>query len=189
MGGGAVPDRVLLGAGQHRDGLGQLGVGGQRPVGVQVGAQHVGQDERVAVIGFPPRDRVPVPVAGHRHRVDGVDLAAGGAQARGQQPAGGLDRDRNRVFSGIAVLGEQSQQGREPGRVVADPAAGQQLAVPVRQGDVVVVLGPVDAAEHIHDRPVLLSVSLYCSCRSKPCGTRALPHGRARGHHHPIGRS
>ena len=45
VGGGAVPDGVLLGAGQHRDGLGQLGVGGQRPVRVQVGAQHVGQDE------------------------------------------------------------------------------------------------------------------------------------------------
>ena len=53
--GGAVPDGVLLGAGQHRDGLGQLGVGGQRPVRVHVGAQHVGQDERVAVVGFPAR--------------------------------------------------------------------------------------------------------------------------------------
>jgi hypothetical protein len=35
----------LLGAGQHRDGLGELGVGGQRPVRVHVGAQHAGQDE------------------------------------------------------------------------------------------------------------------------------------------------
>jgi hypothetical protein len=79
---GAVPDRVLLGAGQHRDGLGQLGVGGQRPVHVQVGAQHAGQHERVAVVGLLPRDRVPVPVAGHRHRVDRVDRAAGGAGTR-----------------------------------------------------------------------------------------------------------
>ena len=39
---GAVPDGVLLGAGQHRDGLGQLGVGGQRPVRVHVGTQHAG---------------------------------------------------------------------------------------------------------------------------------------------------
>jgi hypothetical protein len=37
------------------------------------------------------------------------------------------------------VLGEQGQQLRQPGRVVADPAAGQQLPVPVSQGDVVVV--------------------------------------------------
>jgi hypothetical protein len=48
----------------------------------------------------------------------------------------------------------------EHGRVVADPAAGQQLAVPVGQGDVVVVLSSVDAAEHIHGQPVLLSESL-----------------------------
>jgi hypothetical protein len=37
------------------------------------------------------------------------------------------------------VLSEQAQQRREPGRVVADPAAGQQLPVPVCQRDVVVV--------------------------------------------------
>jgi hypothetical protein len=30
------------------------------------------------------------------------------------------------------VLGQQAQQLREPGRVIADPAAGQQLAVPAR---------------------------------------------------------
>jgi hypothetical protein len=35
----------LLGAGQHRDGLGQLGISGQRPVHGDVGAQHIGQDE------------------------------------------------------------------------------------------------------------------------------------------------
>ena len=53
--GGAVPNGVLLGAGQHRDGLGQLGVGGQRPVRVHVGAQDAGQDDRVAVVGFAAR--------------------------------------------------------------------------------------------------------------------------------------
>jgi len=147
---GARPHGVLLGAGQHRDGLGELGVGGQRPVCVHVGAQHVGQDERVAVIGFAARDRMPVPVPGYRHRVDRVDRAAGGAQARSQQPAGCLDRYRDRVLGAVAVLGEQTQQGGEPGRVVADPAAGQQLPVPVGQGDVVVALGPVNPAEHVH---------------------------------------
>jgi hypothetical protein len=48
------------------------------------------------------------------------------------------------------MLGEQGQQCREAGRVVADPAAGQQLPVPVHQGNVVVVLGPVDPAVHVH---------------------------------------
>jgi hypothetical protein len=44
------------------------------------------------------------------------------------------------------VLGEQVQQPGEPGRVVADPAAGQQLPVLVYERDVVVVFGPVDPA-------------------------------------------
>ena len=105
-------DGVLLGAGQHGDGLGQLGVGGQRPVHVHVGAQHVGQHDRIAVVGFPSRDRVPVPVAGHRHRVDGVDRTAGGAQAGNEQPAGCLDGHRDRGFKAVAVLGEQVQQRR-----------------------------------------------------------------------------
>ena len=136
---GAVPDGVLLGAGQDRDGLGQLGVGGQRPVRVHVSAQYAGQHDRVAVVGLLPRDSVPVPVAGHRHRVDRVDRAAGGAQARDQQPARRLDGHRDRVIRGVAVLGEQAQQLGQAGCVVADTAAGQQLPVPVNESDVVVV--------------------------------------------------
>jgi hypothetical protein len=54
------------------------------------------------------------------------------------------------------VGGEQVQQLREPGRVVADPAAAQQLPVAIHQGDVMVVFGPVDPAEHVHR---LLSVT------------------------------
>ncbi len=48
----------------------------------------------------------------------------------------------------VAVLGQQPQERSQPGRVLADAAAGQQLAVPACQGDVVVVFGPVDPAEH-----------------------------------------
>lgn len=51
---GAVPDRVLLGTGQHGDGADQFGVGRQRPVGRPVGAQDVGQHDRVGVVGFLP---------------------------------------------------------------------------------------------------------------------------------------
>ena len=48
--GDPVPDGVLLGAGQHRDGLGELAVGRQRPVRVHVGAQDVGQDQGIALV-------------------------------------------------------------------------------------------------------------------------------------------
>ena len=102
------------------------------------------------MVGFAASDGVPVPVAGHRHRVDGIDLAAGGPQARDQQAAGRLDGHRDRVPGGVAVLGEQAEQLGQPGRVVADPAAGQQLPVPVHDCDVVVILGPVDPAVHVH---------------------------------------
>jgi len=47
------------------------------------------------------------------------------------------------------VVGEQVQQPGQPGRVIADPQPGQQLAVTAGEGDVVVVFGPVDAAEYV----------------------------------------
>jgi hypothetical protein len=177
----------LLSAGQHRDGLGQLGVGGQRPVRVQVGPQDVSQHDRVAVVGFAPGDRVPVPVAGHRHRVDRIDLPAGRAQARHEQPARGLDRHRDLLIRSIAVFAEQGQQHRQAGRVVANPAAGQQVPVPVRQRDVVVIFGPVDPAVHLHASLLLLDLTAVRAGLT-PRGARTLPNGRALGHRHPISR-
>ncbi len=117
------------------------------------GAQDVRQDDRVTVVGLTACGRVAVPVAGHRHRVDRVDLAAGGAQAGGQQAARCLDRHRDRVFGAVAVGGEQFQQPGKAGRVVADPGAGEQPAVPACEGDVVVVLRPVDPAEYVQLKP------------------------------------
>jgi hypothetical protein len=62
----AVPDGVLLGAGQHRDRAGSLAVAGQGPVGVPVGPQDVGQHDRVQRIRLHPRDPVAFPVASGR---------------------------------------------------------------------------------------------------------------------------
>ena len=142
---GAVPNRVLPGAGQHRNSLASSeSAGSGRCRSRSVRSTWASATES-PWSDFPPRHRVPVPVAGHRHRVDRVDRQAGGAQARDQQAAGRLDRHRDRVTGGVAVLGEQVQQRREPGRAVADPAAGPQLAVQAGQGDVVVIFGPVDS--------------------------------------------
>ena len=129
------------------------------------------------MVGFLPCHRVPVPVAGHCHRVDRVDLAAGGAQARDQQPARGLDRHRDRVLRGVAVLGQQGQQHREPGRVVADAAAGQQPPGLVRQGDVMMIFGPVDSAVHVHTSSVLLDVVAVCTGLSRAGHARSLMEG------------
>ena len=102
---GARPDGVLLGAGQHRDGLGELGISGQRAVRVRIGAQHVSEHDRISVVGLAPGGRVPVTVAGNCHRVDRVDLASGGAQAGCRQSAWCLDRHRDLAIASVAVLG------------------------------------------------------------------------------------
>jgi hypothetical protein len=129
------------------------------------------------VVGFAARDRMPVPVAGHRHRVDRVDLAAGGAQARDQQPARCLDRHRDQAGGGVAVLGQQGQQPREPGRVVADAAAGQQPPVLVHQGDVMIIFGTVDSAVHVHTSSVLLDVVAVRTGLSRAGHARSLMEG------------
>lgn len=48
------------------------------------------------------------------------------------------------------VVGQQGSQLGEASRVVAGAGLGQQLAVGVKDRDVVVVRGPVDPAEHVH---------------------------------------
>lgn len=121
---GAVPDGVLLGSGQDGDGLGELAVVGEGPVSCGVGAQDVGQDHGVEVVGLLAGDRVPVAVAGGGHRVDGVDGALRGAEAGHEQAAGGLDRHRNRSVFGVSVCGEQVEELVQAGGVVADAGSG-----------------------------------------------------------------
>ena len=85
------------------------------------------------------------------------------------------------------MLGEQGQQLREPGCVVADTAAGQQQPVSADQSDVVVIFGPVDPAVNVHASSVLLDVVAVHAGLSR--AGHALPNGRAQGHRHPISRS
>ena len=47
-----VPQRVMLGSGQDRDRAAEVGVVRQRPVGVHVGAEDVGEDQGVAGVGL-----------------------------------------------------------------------------------------------------------------------------------------
>jgi hypothetical protein len=177
---GAVPNGVLLGAGEHGDGLGEFGIRGQRSVRRLVGAQDVGQHEGVPGVGLFARHRVPISISGHRQRVDREHFASGRAQACNQQAAAGLDGDRDRLLAAVAGGGEHLQQRGEPGGVVADAAFGHQLALGVDQGDVVMVFGPVDATEHSQDL-----VPPLMSWPSVPvrggAGTRERPNGRARG--------
>ena len=83
---------------------------------------------------------MPLPVAGHRQRVDGIDGTAGNAQAGHQQAPGGLDRHRHRLVHTVAGLGQHLQQLPIASRVVTDAPLGHQAAVGVDHGHVVMVL-------------------------------------------------
>ena len=50
------------------------------------------------------------------------------------------------MFGSVAGVGQQPQQGREPGSVVGDPSAGHHTAVVVDDRDIVMVSGPIDSA-------------------------------------------
>jgi hypothetical protein len=53
----------------------------------------------------------------------------------------------------VAVLREQLHQGGQAGRVVGDPQPGEYLPAGVHEGDVVMVLRPVDPAEYVQSSP------------------------------------
>lgn len=125
------PDRVLLGAGEHPDRLGGFSVSGQRSVRAGVGAHDVGQQHRVGGIGFGSRDRMSAPVARGGQQVDRVDHPAGFAQGGHPQAAIGFDADGDRISGAVTGLGQQGQQRREAGGVVADPCAGHDMSVTV----------------------------------------------------------
>ena len=57
----------------------------------------------------------------------------------------GFDPHRDRVLGGVAGLGQQRQQLREAGRVVADPPSRHHTPVGVDHSDVVMGCGPIDS--------------------------------------------
>ncbi len=116
-------------------------------MGVHVGAQDVREDQGVARVGLLAADAVAVAVARGGERVDREDPAAAGAQARDQEAMAGLDGHRYRIFWAVTVLGQEVQELVVAGHVVGDAGFGEQSAGFVDEGDVVVALCPVDAAE------------------------------------------
>ena len=124
----ACPHRVLLGAGEDCDGLGEFGVGGQSAVGGGVRAQDVGQHHRVEVgSDFLRETGVTVAVAGGGHRVDRVDGAAGRAQTGDQQAPGGVSMATGTGSSAVSPCSARScnSSGEPFGGVIEGPGFGQ----------------------------------------------------------------
>jgi hypothetical protein len=103
----AIPDRVLLSAGQYPDRRGELAVVRDRSVRGQVGVQGVGQYQRVSGVVLGPADRVAVPIPRHRQRVDREQLMPRRTQGGWQQPLRRFDRDQDRCVAALAVFGQQ----------------------------------------------------------------------------------
>jgi len=120
-----------------------------RPVTLELGGksaatQDIGQRDSVGVVRFLARHRGPLPVAGHRHRVDRVDRSTGGPQHADQQAARGLDRDRDRVLRVVAGIGQHGGQFGETGHRLGYAPFGYQPSLGIHNRDVVMILGPVD---------------------------------------------
>jgi hypothetical protein len=74
----------------------------------QVGAQDVGQHQRITRIAFGSTDDVAIP--GHGQRVDREQLIARCQQRRREQSLRCLHRDRDRGLAALGLLRQQFQQ-------------------------------------------------------------------------------
>ena len=165
---GPVPDQALMRARDQLQALDLGRVAGDRAVMVAVQTHDLGQHVGITRVGLRPRGGVPLPVAGHRHRVDREHLIPGRDQRGHPRAAVGLDPDHHpprRQHPGLGihrssvveVLGDHLVQPGHPGHALGQPRPAQPLPVAVEDLDVVVVLGPVVTDEQ--HRHCLLTVN------------------------------
>ena len=90
-----------------------------------------------------------VPIAGGRHRVDGVDLVAGPDQGADEEPPVDLDADGHRLVL-VGELAHHLVQLAHPAHAVGHPTLAENVARFIHHTDVVMVLGPVHShKEHL----------------------------------------
>jgi hypothetical protein len=120
---------------------------------MRIGAQDVRQRHRIDMIALLARHRRAFAIASHRQRIDRVDRPAARAEHRDQQPARCLDRDGDRLVSAVAGRGQHRGQLRDTVQALLDTPLAHQLALVVDERDVVMPLGPIDAAVDRHAIP------------------------------------
>ena len=138
-----------MGPGGDLDVLGDLRVPGDRAVMGPVQPDDLGQQMRIRGVGLRPRRGVPLPIAGHLHRVDRIDHIAGGQQRLHPRPPLGLDPDQHlvRLARRVQMLRDQLMQRGDPGQPLRQPPPRQHPAGIVLDLDVVMGLSPVVADE------------------------------------------
>ena len=153
---GPVPDQALVAAGHQLDRLTQLGVPGDRAVMRPVQAHDLGQHMRIAGIRFRTGRRVPLPVTGHRHRVDREHLVPGRDQRLHPLPAVGLDPNLHSPGRIVSLkrtplvgneLRDQRMQPSDSVQPFGYPSTGQPAALLIDDLHIVVILSPVAADE------------------------------------------
>jgi hypothetical protein len=165
-----------VGPGDKLDRLDVLGVAGQPTVVDPVQPDDLGQQVRVGRIGLRPGGGVPLPVAGHLHRVDRVHLISGCDQRGDPWAAVCLGTDLHQPL-GLSQLqfgpllghlvSDQRMQGGDSFDAFGQPPTRQHPALVVDQLDIVMVLGPVISHEqHCNSSPAL-SVD-YSSAEETP---------------------
>src|SRR5712692_2758751 len=144
------PDQTLMSSGKDLDRLGEVGISGQRPISVTVGADEVRQDPSIAGVGLRTRGRMAVSIAARGQRINGIDLVAGGHQRADEQAS--VDFDANdhprRIFS---VLGDEGMQLANSIKPFWNSSLCEHLPLFVDHANVVVGFGPVDSyKDHRH---------------------------------------
>jgi hypothetical protein len=139
----SVRDQVAAGAAgaAQRGGLGA--VGDQRVQPGPVGAQRVGEDERVEPVVFVAGRAVAAAQVLDLVRADHHDREAGVEQRLDHGPIRAFDR-----YLGAPRAGEHLDQFPQPGRAVLDAAPEQFAAAGVHDRDRVIITGPVQATGH-----------------------------------------
>ena len=141
-----------MGPGQDLHGFGHLGVAGNRPVVVAVGAGQLGEHPGVTGIGLRARGRVPLAVARRRHRVDRQHRVAGRDQRADEQAAVGLGgHDHLRWISDVGC--DQLVEPADALQAIGQAAAAEPAAITVLDQHVMVGLRPVMTNKHTHLAP------------------------------------
>ena len=153
----ARPDQALMRPGQHLDGLGQFAVGSNRPVMMPVSAGQLGQHRGVAGVGLGPRGRVPLPVAGHGHRVHGIDLVAGRDERTDKQAPLSL-RGHHHVGWLVRMGGDHGVESGNAFHALRQPRSIQPAALAVEDLDIVMLFGPVETYEDLRHQHLLVSI-------------------------------
>lgn len=139
------PDRLLMLARQRLHGEPLVADRRQRPMDVQVGAQHIRQRRGVGRVRLGSRLPMPLAIAGQRLGIDRIDREVSRRQSGDEQVLVGLNRHRCQ-FRAAAVLGDQRQQRGEPRQIGAHPLPSHDHAAFVDQRNVMMGLSPVDSA-------------------------------------------